>query len=266
LRWEERKPASGLQEAAREARYRLLAAVARKAGARHILIAHTRDDQAETVLMRLARGSGPAGLAAMARESERDGVTLVRPLLDVPKRRLIATLEAEGIPFAEDPTNRDPRFARPRLRALMPSLEREGLDAARLGTLARRMRRLEEAIEALVDAAAARLSPCPWSGTKPIVFDASGFARLPCEVRLRLLGRAIDARGDEGPVALRKLEALATALEGALLQPVRPARFRRTLAGAMVTLTRDRLTVERAPPRAFRRQKTSRGSASGNRT
>ena len=93
LRWRGAKPKTGLPAAAREARYALLAKAARASGARHIVTAHTRDDQAETLLMRLLRGSGIAGLAAMARESERDGVLLARPLLEISKAQLVATLE-----------------------------------------------------------------------------------------------------------------------------------------------------------------------------
>src|SRR3954447_20587329 len=125
LRWSGAKPDTGLPAAARAARYRLLAQSARRSGATHILTAHTRDDQAETLLMRMLRGSGIAGLAAMARESERDGVWLARPLLDVPKSQLVATLTRAKIAFADDPTNRDVSFTRPRLRALMPALVEE---------------------------------------------------------------------------------------------------------------------------------------------
>ncbi len=93
----------GLPSAARDARYDLLTRAARRHGALHVFTAHTRDDQAETVIMRLSRGSGLAGLAAMARQSGRGDVILVRPFLDVPKSRLVATLKKEGIAFAEDP-------------------------------------------------------------------------------------------------------------------------------------------------------------------
>src|SRR4051794_40595803 len=81
LRWRGVKPQTGVPAAARAARYRLLAEAARASGATHILTAHTRDDQAETLLMRMLRGSGISGLAAMARQSEREGVWLARPLL-----------------------------------------------------------------------------------------------------------------------------------------------------------------------------------------
>ena len=88
MRWSGAKPKSGLPAAARAARYRLLAQAARESGATHILTAHTRDDQAETLLMRLLRGSGIAGLSAMARVTEREGVLLARPFLDVSKSQL----------------------------------------------------------------------------------------------------------------------------------------------------------------------------------
>src|SRR4051794_31669525 len=138
LRWRGMKPKSGVPAAARDARYRLLAKAARAAGAAHVLTAHTQDDQAETLLMRMARGSGIVGLAAMARQSERDGVVLARPLLTIPKARLLATLKKAKIEFADDPTNRDTNFTRPRLRALMPALAAEGFDARNLARLASR--------------------------------------------------------------------------------------------------------------------------------
>jgi tRNA(Ile)-lysidine synthase len=268
LRWEGKKPSTGLQQAAREARYRLLAAAARKAKAACILTAHTLDDQAETVLIRMSRGSGLTGLGAMARVSpvpasgERE-IVLVRPLLDIPKARLVATLGRAQIESADDPSNRDPRFARARLRDVMPALAREGLDARALALLAGRLRRAEAAIEMAVGVAAAALSEEPWPHHGQIAFDAEKFARLPAEVALRLLGRVIAHTGDEGPVELGKLEALYGAMIGtsASLRKARrhgklgdaiageSLRLRRTLAGALVTLTVTRLVVDRAPAR-----------------
>ena len=252
LRWAGGKPATGLQEAARDARYRLLAAAAKTAKADRILTAHTLDDQAETVLIRMSRGSGLTGLSAMAPVSPLpvvggEAIMLVRPLLDISKARLISTLAQAKIDFAQDPSNRDPRFTRARLRDVMPVLAREGLDARRFALLARRLRRADAAIEVAVGTAAKELSRGSWTDRGPIVFDAERFARLPAEVALRLLGRAIAQTGDEGPVELGKLEALHRALESANQREI--GRLRRTLGGALVTLTPTTLAVERAPAR-----------------
>src|SRR5215475_1516687 len=222
VRWTGDKPRTGVPAAARAARYRLLAEAARAIGATHILTAHTRDDQAETLLMRLLRGSGIAGLAAMARQSEREGVLLARPFLQVSKARLVATLNKAKIDFAEDPTNRDVSFIRPRLRALMPTLAAEGGDARNLARLAARLARANAAIEVLADGAERYLALI---GRKPSdidqqgeVYDARAFAGLPDEVRLRLLMRAIDRFGTEGPVELGKAETLLAALDRTLDQ------------------------------------------------
>jgi tRNA(Ile)-lysidine synthase len=245
LHWNGRKPDTGLQEAAREMRYRVLAEAARAVGATHVVTAHTLDDQAETVLFRMARGSGLTGLAGMARDTALEDIRLVRPLLDVPKARLIATLRENGIPFADDPSNRDPRFTRARLRELLPSLAGEGLDAQRMALLAHRLRRANETIEIVVDAAVEAVSDVPWPHRGSIVFNAGRFAQLPAEVSLRLLGRAVDRIGNEGPPQLAKLEALYE-----VLRAPGGERQRRTLAGAMVTLEEDRIRIERAPPRS----------------
>jgi tRNA(Ile)-lysidine synthase len=259
LGWLGKKPRTGLQQAARAARYRLLAAFARTAKADHILTAHTLDDQAETVLIRMSRGSGITGLCAMkkvaplpvARPSRRSGsLLLVRPLLEIPKARLIATLERAGIAYADDASNRDPRFARARLRDVLPALAREGLDAPRIALFARRLARAETALESAVDVAAAGASERPWGNAGPILLAAEKFLQLPAEIALRLLGRAIAHTGEARSLRLGKLEALLAAL--ATAKPARGLRLRRTLAGALVTLTATRLVVERAPPRSHR--------------
>jgi tRNA(Ile)-lysidine synthase len=248
-RWSARKPKTGLQEAARLARYRLLGRAARKAGAAHILTAHTLDDQSETVLIRMCRGSGISGLGAMQRISpvpQDEGVLLVRPFLDISKSRLIATLHAAGISYADDPSNRDPRFTRARLRGLMKVLAEEGLDAAQLARLAHRLKRADVAIEKAVERAVAELF-VELPGTSALAIESRRFADLPAEIALRVLGRAVARVGDEGPVELGKLEALNAALDEAQKSPEN--RFRRTLAGAIVTLKAPQILVERAPPR-----------------
>jgi tRNA(Ile)-lysidine synthase len=255
VRWTGPKPKTGIQEAARNARYALLAAEAKKASADVVLTAHTLDDQAETVLLRLLRGSGPSGLAAMSDRAPYPGephLTLARPLLSIPKARLIASLRKAGIPFADDASNRDPRFTRPRLRAIMPALAGEGLTAARLGLLARRLQRAEAALRDAVTAAARRVCVPSANGSgrgaERTAFCRERFLALPDEIALRLLGEAIGRAGNEGPVELGKLEALFEALKLA----ADGSAFRRTLAGAMVTGRPAEIVIERAPPRRVR--------------
>jgi tRNA(Ile)-lysidine synthase len=265
LRWTGPKPRTGLPAAARLARYRLLAQAARASDATHILTAHTRDDQAETLLMRMLRGSGIAGLAAMARESERDGLVLARPLLDISKSQLIATLRKAKVGFAEDPTNRDISFTRPRLRALMPVLAAEGGDTRNLVWLASRLARANAAVEVLVDGAERYLvlrdRQALHSGFNAEIFDAArsdaksfdakAFAAMPDEIRLRLLQRVIDRIGHEGPAELGKVEALLSALDlaGAENNAGRRPRLKQTLAGALISLIDGRIRIEPAPPR-----------------
>jgi tRNA(Ile)-lysidine synthase len=288
LRWTGTKPKTGLPAAARAARYRLLAQAAQAHGATHILTAHTRDDQAETLLMRMLRGSGIAGLAAMARESERDGVLLGRPLLNVSKSQLIATLNKAKVGFADDPTNRDTSFTRPRLRTLMPVLAAEGGDTRNLARLASRLARANQAVEVLADGAErylalkGRQAPQPGFNAKAfdakafdaeafdaeafdakafdakafdaMAFDAKAFAAMPEEIRLRLLLRAIDRFGYEGPAELGKVEALLAALDRTVAENAagRRPRLKQTLAGALVSLIDGWIRVEPAPPRRRR--------------
>jgi tRNA(Ile)-lysidine synthase len=258
VRWAGAKPKTGLPAAARTARYRLLAQAARAHGATHILTAHTRDDQAETLLMRLLRGSGISGLAAMARVTERDGVLLARPFLGVSKSQLIATLKKAKLDFADDPTNRDTKFTRPRIRAVMPVLAAEGGDARNLARLASRLARANAALEVLVDGAerylALRDRGAPRPGFDAKGFDAMAFAALPEEIRLRLLLRAINRFGHEGPAELGKVEALLAALDRAVAEKAagRGQKLKQTLAGALISLTGGRIRITPAPRRRDR--------------
>ena len=238
LEWRGDKPAAALQEHARAARYALLVEAAREAGAQIVMTAHHADDQAETILFRLLRGSGPAGLAGMGSSTLRDGIEIARPFLAFPKARLVAFLAARGIDFARDPSNENPHFARARLRTLAPLLAAEGGDAALFARLARRIRRVEAALEAAAETA--RRDVARDGG-----FDAGAFFALPQELRLRLL-RAALAEIDAAAPRLDRLEALEERLAVAHGE-ARSARL--TLAGALVDLRGDRLTLRPAPPR-----------------
>ena len=142
LTWRGEKPASGIQAAAREARYRLLADWAdRNNGDVAIATAHHKDDQAETVLMRLARGSGPDGLSAMRRIASLGRLTLLRPLLGLAKSELIALLVEREAAWIEDPSNDRLDFERVRLRAARDCRDQLQLTDDALALTARRMAR-----------------------------------------------------------------------------------------------------------------------------
>ena len=157
LTWAGEKPASGIQAAARNARYRLLAQAAADDACSAVLTAHNADDQAETVFMRLARGAGPHGLAAMGDEiliAAGPGlpVRLLRPLLCFTRAQLTETVDKAGQEFIDDPSNEDPHFERVRTRALLAALEEQNLltsvalnrTASKLAAAAARLRRQED--------------------------------------------------------------------------------------------------------------------------
>jgi tRNA(Ile)-lysidine synthase len=246
LAWTGPKPATGLQEAARAARYALLAAEARRLGFSHVATAHHADDQAETVLMRLAAGSGIAGLAGMRAQSERDGLALLRPLLGIDKARLVATCAARGLPFVRDPSNADPRYGRTRARATLEALSGEGLSAPRLARLAARAARADEALLQMTERA---LAEAGLHRTGCVAqADWRRLAGQPEEIRLRALGALVrDAPGDGHPLRLERLEGLLAAVDAAAAQGM---RLRRSIGGKIATLqSGGRLTVTNAPLR-----------------
>ena len=182
LAWQGDKPKTGLQKHAREARYALLSDWCRDAGCLHLLTAHHRQDQAETVAIRRARQSGAAGLAAMASVRELDGFRLLRPLLGIDRARLIATLRARGQPWIEDPSNDDPAFTRVRFR-------RSGLDVAALaGEAALRSRERHES-DRRAAAALARLAVVDPAGF--VTLDAEGFTALTADLAREILSRVL---------------------------------------------------------------------------
>ncbi|KAA2234405.1 tRNA lysidine(34) synthetase TilS [Salinarimonas soli] len=231
LPWDEPHPAAGLPAAARAARYRLLADLSQRLGIGAIATAHTLDDQAETVLMRLSRGTGLAGLAGMRRAVTRDGLLLLRPFLAVPKARLVAACRAQGWAYADDPTNADPRFARARWRRHAPLLAAEGLTPERLAALAERAARTEDALQ---EAAGAALA-----GARQVegTYAAAPFLEAPFEVGLRMLARACEAAA--GRPVPQRLERLEAALD-ALRQAAADGRaLTRTVAGTLIRLDRS---------------------------
>ena len=135
LPWRGDKPSSGIQAAAREARYALMAEWCRKNSVATLMTAHHLEDQVETFLLRAERGSGLDGLACMAAETKVSRIWLLRPLLSVSKIRLKETLSAMDQDWIEDPSNQNPAYRRTKMRKLVTALEHKGLDAVRLGSL-----------------------------------------------------------------------------------------------------------------------------------
>jgi tRNA(Ile)-lysidine synthase len=223
LRWAGAKPRSGVQEAARRARYRLLREACRRRGILHLLLAHHADDQAETLAMRAARGSGPDGLAGMAAVVELPEVRLLRPLLGVPRARLTATLEQRGLGWLDDPSNVDPRFERARLRA--GGVVAVASDA---GRPARERRLAAAAVEVL------EIGP-----DDALAIDRSAFGRLGEAVQCNLLSRAVQAvAGGEHPPRRDRLQRAAARLRAPADRGTSGKRQDFTLSGCRLQLRR----------------------------
>jgi tRNA(Ile)-lysidine synthase len=256
LVWDGSKPQTGIQAAARTARYRLIAEYMQTNRVALLLTGHTRDDQAETLLMRLARGSGLDGLAGMAPrlcfselgigDPASAEYEMVRPLLEMPKARLRRTLEERGIAWIEDPSNRSPEFERPRLRAASTQLQALGLTDAMLALSATRLARARRALDRAVDrfcspdTGAVGIDRCGY-----FTIDRSRLQAAEEEIALRVLSRVIAAAGgSDEPVPLGKLEAIAASIQGTETQS---AKW--TLARAMITANDRTVAVEREPGR-----------------
>ena len=239
LTWDGPHPQHGLPAAARAVRYRLLESWCAGAGVLHLMVAHHRDDQAETVLLRLARGSGLFGLAGMPALAEHACCRLLRPLLSVGRARLVATLQAAGQAWIEDPSNRDPRYARARLRQALAAFPEPGLDAERLARTAAQLARSRMAIEVEV----ARLLACT-ATVHPggfVRLDAAALARAPEETGLRALAAVIAMIGGaEYPPRFERLAALYRAIAEGL-------RGGRTLGGCRILPRKDGLLICREP-------------------
>lgn len=265
-RWEHgAAPVAGIQQAARAARYRLLADEARAAGAAILLTAHTADDQAETVLMRLCAGSGIDGIAGMAPHAPLDaitgpdaaGITLVRPFLGIAKRRLTAACARFGWWHVRDPANIDPRHTRARLRALLPVLAQEGLTPQRLARLARRAGETREALDHAAETLFAQ-APLAESGAA-LTLNGAVLRNAPVALVQRVLRRAFIACGHGEVEAngygpnLEKIEALARALQQALRTGT--ALPGRTLGGIRLACAADgTVSLTRARPRRTAQQ------------
>jgi tRNA(Ile)-lysidine synthase len=238
LRWIGIKPASGIQAAARRARSDLLSRWCRGHGVLHLLLGHQREDQAETYMLRHARGSGPDGLACMSGISETPWLRIIRPCLGIPRARLRAALQSAGQEWIDDPSNLNTVFARVRVRAGLaepdkgePAIDRLFMTAGRLG-LARGV--LDEQTAALLGRAVT-LHPAGYCH-----FDMAMIASAPEDIGRRALARIVICIGAQeyGP-RRERLDRLYRSLRDDGL------RHPRTLAGCVIARRRRGVLVAR---------------------
>ena len=239
-----RVAAGSIEAAARAARHGALEAAAVRVGAARIALGHTADDQAETLIMRLLEGTGVRGLAGIPPVRGR----LIRPLIESRHQDAVTTLTAAGLPWIEDPSNRDVRFFRNRVRhALMPRLvEASGGDV--VGNLGRLARRAREAIDALDHVAAAELERLAHAEHGALVLSRSALGALPRPVAAEVLRAAAARLGSRAPLRAWGHRGLRRVLASA--PPRRPFR----LGGVVVEVSGDRVRVgvTRAPALAPR--------------
>jgi tRNA(Ile)-lysidine synthase len=210
-------PMRNIQAELRALRYRLLVEACAKFGIADLFLGHTLDDQAETFLQRLARGSGVDGLAAMLPSARHGALNLRRPLLEFSRERLRATLRTRGEIWIDDPSNVDPRHGRARWRRLMPALAEEGLTRERLartaGTMARASEALRAAAAALIEAF---VIPEPFGS---FLLDPAPLRAADQEIGLRALGLALRAMAGGPPLRLDRLMHIHGQLIAGLTRP-----------------------------------------------
>lgn len=239
LAWRGDKPTTGIQAAARTARYALLSEWCARAGVLHLVLGHHREDQAETVRLREQAGSGPDGLAGMAATVELPQVRLLRPLLPVPRARLRAVLAGAGERWVEDPSNRNLAFARVRLRL---GGEASGRAASRIARAARAAGRVRAAREARLSRLLAQAAALYPDGRAEA--DAAALCAAPRDLSRRALARLVLCVGGRPfPPRGERLDRLTDALRDGALAAAR------TLGGCRIHSEDGRLVVAREPGR-----------------
>lgn len=230
-------PSSAIHAQARQARYDLLLKACQHHGCDGLFLAHHRDDQAETILMRLAHHTGLDGAAGMPLAVRRTGITLLRPLLPVCKETLVATCHARRVPFVTDPSNAATRFRRGQLRADAPRLRAAGLTSEKLYDFACAAGQARALLEEKTSA---------WLETHAIP-SAYGFFSLPAALFLslsedrqqRILARVLRSlSGEPYPPRCASLHAVLNHLKNG-------SRVFHTLSGCCIEKIRDRLMIFR---------------------
>jgi tRNA(Ile)-lysidine synthase len=180
------RPGAGPEAAARVARYAALEAAAERVGAARIAVGHTADDQAETVLMRLLQGAGARGLAGMPPVRGR----IIRPLLECRRAEIVAELESAGLSWVEDPTNRDPKYLRNRIRHELLPLLTSAWEPAIVDALNRVALRTRAVVDALDAVAALEIERASVDVDGAVILRRDRLAGLPADVGAEVLRRA----------------------------------------------------------------------------
>lgn len=243
LTWIGEKPSTRIQEEARDARYAALLAHAKATGADHLITAHHADDQMETILFRIMRGSSIGGLAGMRASIERQGIIHARPFLSLRKSDLVAFCVTHGLKYISDPSNEDPRFARTQMRKLAAPLEAAGLGPEIFARLALRAARAEQALDQTALALAQTIHQA--RDDQATSLDGKALLAAPAEIGLRVFMAEI-ARLGQAP----RLEQAEVLMADLLMAHRHGRRFRATLGGTLIDLKSDsRLVITREPPR-----------------
>jgi len=242
LPWKHDPVSKRLHESAREARYALLAEACRRHSASDLLLAHHSGDQAETILMRIAKGSGIDGLAGIAPQNMRDGIRLLRPFLSLPKERLIATCDAALLAYVSDPSNASEKYARGRLRKIMPLLEAEGLTVENLTTLGQRAREAKEALDGATREFLKAAAQTGQGGS--VCLDRSALRAAPRAIALRAVAAGLRYVHDDAyPPEYAALSSLLDAIIDA-------GEYARTLYGCIASISEKRVMLLREPSAA----------------
>jgi len=240
LTWEGKKPKNAVLEKARNARYSLMYKYCDDHGIKTVFIGHHQDDQAETFLIRLSKGSGLDGLASMIPLSKRNEIYMARPFLSVSKEEIISYCKGNKIGYINDPTNENKDYLRPRLRESMFVLEKEGLTAKRLSVTASRLNRARDALVFYAEDIFSKAVTV--QDTEKVTLDFSVLQKAPSEISLRIIQNLIEAKRMDYDynVRMEKLEDLHHSLFS------EPENFKpRTLGGCIISLKKSLLTIEK---------------------
>jgi tRNA(Ile)-lysidine synthase len=240
LPWKHEPVLTRVHEKAREARYALLLEACRRVGAGDLLLAHHADDQAETILMRLAKGSGIDGLAGIPSQNTREGIRLLRPFLSLPKERLLATCDAAHVAYVADSSNASEKYARGRLRKILPLLEEEGLTVDSLLKLGARATSAKDALDSAAKEFMVLAAKTEDGGS--LRLDRAALRTVPREIALRALSAGLRyVHPTSYPPEHAALSSLLDVILGA------EGESTRTLYGCLASVAEKGITLLREP-------------------